>query len=258
MRDKHKVIIDKEKCIRCGLCISDCHANVICMNEDGAKVVSDECLKCGHCVAICPTRAVDMTGFEDELLEITEDMRIDSEIFLKQMKARRSVRRFTDEEVSKEDIMKIIEAGRYSPTAVNTQGVSYVVIKNNIDIYEKLTLDIFKRVLAVAKVFTNKLDRLEVGDNFLFRDANVVIVVKSKSAVDGGIAASAMEIMTQSLGLGVYYSGLFAHFGSLSPTVKKMLKLKRGEKIVTALVIGHPNVKYRRTAPKEKAVVFND
>jgi hypothetical protein len=67
-----------------------------------------------------------------------------------------------------------------------------------------------------------------------------------------------METMAQSQGLGTFYSGFFAFAARVSPKLKKKLAIKRGEKAVTALVIGYPAVKYRRTAPKKQPSVIRD
>lgn len=55
--------------------------------------------------------------------------------------------------------------------------------------------------------------------------------------------------------LAVRYSGFFVMAVNLSPALRRELCLKRGEKAVAALVVGHPAVTYRRTAPKEPADV---
>ncbi len=258
MREFHEVIIDKEKCTKCGLCVKDCHVNVIEMREDGACVANANCMMCAHCLAICPSKAIDITGFEDEPVEIKEGTMLDPDQFLNHMKARRSVRYFTDEDVTSEDIKKIIKAGQYSPTARNRQTVSYVVLKHNRKEYERVALAMFLKVKRVVGVFTSKLDFLDLHEDFLFKKAPVVIVIKATNDVDGTIAASSMEIMAQSLGLGVFYSGMFATAAKMSPKLKKMLRVGKKEKVVTALVIGHPAVKYKRTAPKERPIVIED
>ena len=43
---------------------------------------------------------------------------------------RRSVRKFTDEPVAKQDILDIIKAAQYAPSAHNTQPWSFLVIEN--------------------------------------------------------------------------------------------------------------------------------
>lgn len=56
------LVIDKEKCIHCGLCINDCIT--FALEFDGnknpvfAEGGEDRCIKCQHCLAICPTGAL--------------------------------------------------------------------------------------------------------------------------------------------------------------------------------------------------------
>ncbi len=51
------------------------------------------------------------------------------EDLLKIMKGRRSIRRFKDIPVPKDDITKILEAGRWAPSATNSQPWHFVVVK---------------------------------------------------------------------------------------------------------------------------------
>ena len=65
----YMVNIDNEKCIGCGLCVSDCVADNIVI-ENGKATLINSCLQCGHCVSICPMNAVtipdyDMNDVED-------------------------------------------------------------------------------------------------------------------------------------------------------------------------------------------------
>ncbi len=258
MKTQHKITVDKSKCIKCGLCVKDCQMRIIEIRENGAEVTMANCMMCGHCLAICPTKAIEISGFEDAPEVITEDYRINPDQFLKHMKARRSVRLFTDEDVSKEDIMKILKAGQYSPTARNLQPVTYAILRKNKKAYEEVGVVAFRRIKKVIGVFTKALEHYEIDDDFLFKKAPVVIVVKATNDVDGTIAAASMEIMAQSLGLGVFYSGIFRVVANSSFKLKKMLKVKPREKVVTALVIGHPAVKYTRTAPRESIRVTED
>jgi hypothetical protein len=67
-----------------------------------------------------------------------------------------------------------------------------------------------------------------------------------------------MELMAQSLGLGVFYSGFFSLVTRLSPKLRKRLGIRRGEKAITTLVLGYPAVNYQRTAQRESAEVLFD
>jgi len=45
------------------------------------------------------------------------------------------------------------------------------------------------------------------SDSFFFKGAPLVIIVSARNEVDAALASSYMEIMAESLGLGVLYSG---------------------------------------------------
>ena len=54
-------MIDKNKCISCGACVSACPVNAIEFDEDGkAKINTDICIHCGTCQAICPVNAIEI------------------------------------------------------------------------------------------------------------------------------------------------------------------------------------------------------
>ena len=254
MRNEHSISIDPSMCNRCGLCRDDCPDSVIVLTDESAEYTGQFCVKCGHCVAICPQGAVSITGFDDAPEEIDQFPMIDPDALLSQMKSRRSMRQFTEKDVSQDDISKIIEAGRYTPTGGNKQGVSYVVIRDNKDECERIALSSLRRLKPLLGIFKRYIRNLEFGDNFLFKSAPVVIVIKSIDSLDGALAASTMELMAQSLGLGVLYSGFFTRAVRRSPRLKRLLSVAPHDKIVTTLVIGHPAARYQRTAQRESAV----
>lgn len=258
MKNEHIVSIDKILCIQCGLCVEDCPSHALVLKADGAEVTTQQCIKCSHCVAICPKEAVTMTGFEDGPEPITPHMKVDAMALLGQLKARRSMRHFTEQPVDPEIIAQVLEAGRYTPSGSNKQDVSYVVLRENIDEYEQIALSLFRRIKKLADLFSSRFRQFELDDHFLFKHAPVVIVIKSSSMVDGALAASSMELMAQSLGLGVLYSGFFARIIGLSRKLKKKLSIASGEKVATTLVLGYPAVKYTRTAQKERPTVLFD
>ena len=82
--------------------------------------------------------------------------------------------------------------------------------------------------------------------------APLVIVVSSKSDVNAGLASSYMELMAESQGLGVLYSGFFVICSRLSAKIKGMLERPKGDRVITCMVIGYPAVKYQRIAPRKE------
>ncbi|MCB7037744.1 nitroreductase family protein [Eggerthella sinensis] len=256
MKRQHDVLIDAEACIGCGLCVSDCPERALVLEEGRARFAAESCLMCGHCVALCPRAAVSMTGFDEQPRELAGPSAVDPHRLEDALRARRSIRRFADEDVPAETVERIIEAGRLTPTARNAQDVSYVVLRGaGKDEAEARAVRLFRRALPLAKLVMPAARRTDVDDRFFFKGAPVVVAVVAKSPVDGALAASNMALMAESHGLGVLYSGFFALATRLSPALRRQLGLERGHTVVTALVMGRPAVRYRRTAPKEAASV---
>ena len=256
MRFEHTVEIDEEACIGCGLCRDDCPATNIAVEGGRARVLSQDCIMCGHCVAICPRAAVSMTGSDEQPRELAGPNAVDPHRLEDALRARRSIRRFADEDVPAETVERIIEAGRLTPTARNAQDVSYVVLRGaGKDEAEARAVRLFRRVMPLAKLVSPLARRTAVDDRFFFKGAPVAIAVVTENEVDGALAAANMALMAEACGLGVLYSGFFATATRFSPSLRRMLGLRRGRGVVTALVVGRPAVRYRRTAPKEAASV---
>lgn len=57
------LIVDKEKCIGCGVCEANCAFGAITV-EDGCAVVNDRCTLCGSCVENCEPQALSIEGAE--------------------------------------------------------------------------------------------------------------------------------------------------------------------------------------------------
>lgn len=49
------VKLDRDKCINCGLCLSECKMDI-------AHVGDHECIHCGNCIPVCPTSAIKWSG----------------------------------------------------------------------------------------------------------------------------------------------------------------------------------------------------
>ena len=254
MRNEHIISIEPSLCTRCGMCRDDCPDGVIVLTDESAEYTGQYCVKCGHCVAICPQGAVSITGYDEEPEEIDQFPKIDPDVLLSQMKSRRSMRQFTEKDVSQDDISKIIEAGRYTPTGGNKQRVSYAIIRENKDECERIAISSLRKLKPLLGMIRPYVRNLVFDDNFLFKGAPAVIVIKSTDPLDGALAASTMELMAQSLGLGVLYSGFFTRSVRRSRRLKRLLSVAPHEKIVTTLVIGHPAVHYQRTAQRESAI----
>ena len=242
------VIIDSAKCIGCGSCAGECILGTIQLIDGKAHVCKKYCMKCGHCFSVCPAGAISMDGYDCPEEEADIEC-VSADSMLKFMKSRRSIRHFTDEKISDADIGMIIDAGRYSPTAKNMQDLHFTVLEKTLPEIEKEAVEDIKAFFASS---ANEFDRhITVDDHFFFFGAPLVIVVSATRGDDAGLSAAYMELMAESLGLGVLYCGYFTSTALRNEKIFKALELPEGCKPYFTLVIGHPEVKFSRIPPRK-------
>ncbi len=255
--------IDQNKCIGCGMCARDCAHNAIKIEDKKAVMTANSCMECGHCVAVCPKNAVSMNGYdmEESIPYNKETFEIDANTFLNKLKFRRSIRKFKKQEVEREKLEKIIEAGRFTPTGSNKQNVRYVVMENPAEKIEPLAIKTFSKLIGFAKIVGKfvklpiDVDRFDVSRGFFFHESPVVIFVISESPVNASLASANMGTMAEAQGLGLFYVGLFTRAAKMNKKIRKQLHMTKKEQLVTAIAIGYPAVKYQRTVPRKKAEI---
>ena len=132
------VVIDREKCIGCGLCAADCPAEKLTVT-DGKAVYTPGCIQCGHCVAVCPRAAVSIPEYDMADVEEydRETFTVDPENFLHAVKFRRSIRNYREEAISREVLERILEAGRYTATAKNRQACRFIVLQEELPAFRE-------------------------------------------------------------------------------------------------------------------------
>jgi len=255
------VYIDREKCIGCGLCAPDCLGKAISLDSGKAEIIKG-CFMCGHCVAICPTQAVSFVGEkygENDVEPIGPGFGIGSDTMLHAIKARRSIRQYKNQAVSRAELETILEAGRFSPTASNAQNVRYMVFSAETEELRRISMEVLRSYEhddeAFARLFPPPLsrDRIDFADdNFLFKGAPVVVLTISPNVVNATIAAANMELQACSMGLGMLYVGIFVRMAAGCKPIRDFLGLDDGEQVVNCLCFGWPDVEYRRTVPRKK------
>jgi ferredoxin len=105
--------VDEEKCDLCQLCVSACPAGLVGMMSDASVRTpidrsEGSCFECGHCVAAYPTEAFSHRNATcGQCLPIRDELRISPAQIGQLMRARRSVRNFTDQVVAHESIAEL-------------------------------------------------------------------------------------------------------------------------------------------------------
>ncbi len=263
------IYIDTERCILCGACVRDCFAGQLYIEQDRVVFKNKGCIGCGHCLAVCPSEAVLMEGVKNsELTALPNGMpRLDPEEYLEFLKGRRTIRQFTKEKVSDEQLHMLLEAVRFSPTGANKQDVFVSIIEKEIPKFRGLVLETLLQHAVVvlrsedalpkdkvyAAVWKSMYRRFYSSDNIdrLFFEAPTVIVLSSIYPQNAAIAAAHMESMVYSLGLGMLYSGFTITAAANSKEVRKFLQIPPHHVPVMCLVIGHPKVDYHRTVGRK-------
>lgn len=249
----HKVEINQDTCIGCGMCVKTCVSNNIELIDKKAHTKLDDCLMCAQCLAICPVKAIDLTGFEDEPIEKTAAFKpLDPKDILNTIRFRRTIRQFKDQAVPDNVVHDILEAGRLNHTAKNMQDVSFIILDKEKNDLERLAVNLFKKLKPVANMVSTAVRNKEINDDFFFFKAPLVIVVLSSDLTNGILAAQNMEFMAEAHGLGTLYSGFFTKASSVSRKIKNKLNIPKGKKVATTLVMGYPSAPFRRSTPHEK------
>jgi nitroreductase len=140
--------------------------------------------------------------------------------------ARRSVRRYRDEQVPKELILEVLEAARWAPSAVNSQPWHFIVVtkeETRRHLAEKARLLYFLRWKHLAS-------------------APVVIAIIGDPrgnrwfTVDCSLAGANLMLAAHALGLGTCWVGGFGQ-----AEVKKLLGVPRDREVVGLITLGYPD-----------------
>lgn len=308
--------IDAEKCTRCGRCYETCPCFGYRWQKGevpqpvGFGGLAQACLNCANCVAVCPEGAITLTGnyavkagrYKNMLMKrmaypeplgrqdapVPEDLPDQLTAVEQTIYTRRSNRLFKNKPVARELLQRILEAGRFAPSAGNNQPYMFIVITDQPTIKEFETLamtplrllkntymsaDGRRRwwkniVFSIASwMMINKLDQrpitaMEKGDktnNRLFFDAPaVILVLKDKRGVsnpdlDAGICAQNMVLAAHSLGLGTCYVSL-PMVPLASPIMmrfRKKIGIAYPYEAVTVIAVGYPKGKIDRLVPRD-------
>ena len=166
--------------------------------------------------------------------------------FLELAKERYSVRRMSLEKVKQEDLDKILEAARLSPTAKNMQRERLLVVntEEGIDKMKKCTQCDFgaSTIVVISYEKDDEEDESEFSRKY--------------GLIDTGIVATHMCLEATALGLGTTMVGLFDR-----ELIKKLFNIPEKYQPELLLPIGYidrkPSILHDRRKPIEELVEYN-
>jgi nitroreductase len=142
---------------------------------------------------------------------------------LEAINTRRSIRGYRGDAVPENAVQKILEAGRWAPSASNSQPWYFIVLRD-----EKI-----RREVAAETTYGKFLGDAPLG---------IAVVVdpnaSTHSVEDGSAATENMLLASHALGLGACWIG---SYGSVyEKKVKEILKIPRERRLLSIIAIGYP------------------
>jgi len=146
---------------------------------------------------------------------------------------RKSIRKYTEELVSEEKILEILEAGRWAPSGLNNQPWKFVIVREK------------KEELASLTKYGN-----------VIRDANQCLAVfldqassynRTKDLLAIGAAIQNMLLRAYSLGIGTCWLGEILN---RKEEVNILLEIPQEMELVAVIALGYPNEKPISTRKK--------
>lgn len=162
------------------------------------------------------------------------------------IKGRRSVRSYTDEPVSKEQIETVLEAGIWAPTGMHREPWKFIVIEDKQLI--KYVSDETK--LLVQQMMPPLAKQFSIEADIVCYNAPVLILVCTEkdeqwdnvNLLDSVLAAQNMFLKAYELGLGTCYMG-FVNFLNSKPDALKKIGIPENYTMMVPLILGHPKTK---------------
>ena len=282
--------IIEEKCTKCGICLTICPSMIFELQGDRVVTIREDlCIKCGHCGATCPADAI-VEPFSDpaEIPASALDSPGFSDALQLLFRSRRSVRKYSKKPLAREDLEKIVEAGRYTATGTNAQTIHYIVLTDPKKIDELRTIAmpaVMKMFAFVGRVvsmpFASRMmgeelrdrmknqyvpgmkilyDRQMQGEDRLFFNAPAILMVFGEKydetqAFSCSAALYNCSVMAHTLGIGCCFNGFLHTAINFNKKLRKWMDIPKTEKCYGAMTLGYQNVKYRRLVRRNPARV---
>ncbi|MBQ4133276.1 MAG: nitroreductase family protein [Desulfovibrionaceae bacterium] len=261
------LIVDEQKCRRCGVCVAECPAHLIYLDGYEGHLPKlryrgeQDCILCGHCVASCPFSALGLEPLPSEgFLPLDRSLNLSSfeqgEQFLK---SRRSIRNYKKDPVPSEALDKIMDIARFAPTASHRQPVRWLLVEDSAAVRHLAELVI--EWMTSERKNNSEMSRqyrmagLIAGwrrgrDLILCGAPHLAVAYTDQpvywESVDSAIALTYLELAAHAAGVGACWAGFFTRAAKFYPPIKAFLGLPQDAAIQGAQMLGYAAYSYPR------------
>jgi nitroreductase len=180
------------------------------------------------------------------------------------LRMRRSVRNFKSQPPTEEELTRLLDVARYAPTAGNSQGMYFVVIRDREKIHaiaETVAQWMEEEVAAGTenkRYFTTVLRAYrERGQDIIARQAPCLIFALARRLNITGVSNAEQtwayaELFAPTIGLGTTIAGFIQSCGIAGyQPLLELLEVPPKQKIVGTLIVGYPKYKYKRMPERQ-------
>lgn len=283
--------IDRQRCTLCGQCVAVCPTESLAVRDGQLQTVSQGfmgCFACGQCMMTCSTGAIRVTGRrlapEDLVPLPPKDETASAEQLDGLLVGRRSVRHFTEAEVPRELVDRILAMTATAPIGIPPSEVGIVVFHGRAKV-RQFTVDalaayaqvlrftrpwllaLMRPVLGRAQyemmrdfvrpLFEAMLHEAQQGRDVFTYDAPLALLFHYSpkgDATDAHIAATYAMLAAEALGLGSCMLGTPVAL-ERARAFKEKYGIPAENKTGLALVIGYPKHHFRHGIRRQLASI---
>ena len=166
---------------------------------------------------------------------------------LKAIEERSSIRAYTEERLTDEEIRAVVTAGLQAPTARNAREIHFTVLDGANPLLGEIDRECKLSMLeGIADEEARK--KIENNPNTFYYGAPTVVILSVKkdffwNKLDAGIAVENMSLAAQSMGLGSLIIGIIdkAMHGEKQEYFADALKFPENYEFAIAFAVGHRN-----------------
>jgi len=285
-------LVDPEACKGCGICADVCPGSVMEVLEGKASTIRDRgdaCIVCGQCVAVCPFNALRMPDLPGDRFQDLSGLPIDYRELLDFLRMRRSVRVFKDRPVEADLAGKILEAAATAPIGMPPHSTEVLIIERREEL-DFLLKELVKDYAVMVRFFSNPLGRamirlaagaenyralkdhivdkassaneayqLNGADRYMYGAPMLMLFHSDRSAMSyvesAHLVCHHAMLAAVSLGLGTTIIGTIPPIVDRSKTLRSRYGIPKDNRVISALVLGYPKYKYRKSIRRDLAGV---